>query len=788
MNKKNLFVLSCLLVSLFAWGSDIHAQQKAKYTVQEQAQLDSLKQHYSDMGIPEEWATRRAESIIESQKAVQTRSGAYAATPVAGSIWLDRDSITGAPSASHAHNFTPEKFVKDVFVKGGSEIADEAIRNVTLVASSFKGRSTDTWNDKGYFGPFGGDTLGWLSNERELLYFDHGDTTTTIPGWDTNPVKAFGIDKGFLLSTGAAITGWESAEGTNVSNSALGGGYTNWAVLNGGISPPANKRDPDLSPIASTTIQTFTSLEFDFRSFTDSVTFEYIFASEEFPDFANSSVNDIFGFFVSGPGLTDEWGNTGDTINIARYPNGIPVTINNSNWGNFGSYNAVSVPIGGAVSPQYHVPIYVGSSITEYDGHSIVLTAKARLQPGVWYHLKLAISNVGDGSFGSGVFLKAGSLDLGAPESHVPKPYLQTAYDSLGIQSIYADCDNTMELSFNKGTGTEIRVWSVGSGAGYVYEPELNKLFKDTVTYAITPNDSTLLVNFKVAANVEDGSQFFFFSQIPPSTQKDTSEVFDLYGMSVEAVVKYVRPTTGYSGVLDIGVDRGSPYIQRSLNGGLTWEWARDQTTGEPLPLTSSQTGYIAGLDDDFYILYREPNTCRPIDTLWILKGGTSSPEIIREIVIPGIPGAICSLEPGTHHIKSRDNLVFTVTPLLPNVTLSISTSRILVRDNEGVNVVANADGSYTVTIYSVQENLVIYASLFEIAANEAEAGAVSVWTDSDRLLIETATAGEARIYTITGALKQVAKLSAGESAAITLPKGFYLVNLHGKTYKVAVK
>jgi hypothetical protein len=42
-------------------------------------------------------------------------------------------------------------------------------------------------------------------------------------------------------------------------------------------------------------------LEFDFVPLADTLKFRYAFGSEEYMEFANSSFNDVFGFFISGP-------------------------------------------------------------------------------------------------------------------------------------------------------------------------------------------------------------------------------------------------------------------------------------------------------------------------------------------------------------------------------------------------------------------------------------------------------------------------------------------------------
>lgn len=780
---KQYKLIIALAISLFTWNS-IYAQQKNNYSLEQQSKLDSIIQSYLDKDFPEELAKRRAQTLMDNYPKIQTRSAGYAPTPVSGSIWLDRDSITGAPNASHAHNFTPEEFVKDIFVKGGREVADQAIRNVTLISSTWNGSMTDTWNNKGIMGPFGGDAGTWTSDDRELLYFDHGDTTTMIPGWDGNPVPVFGMYSGFLLSTGPGLL----AEGINSTSGGLAFGFSDWATIGGGVPPATTKRDPDLSAIASPyLLQTLTSLEFDFRSYTDSVIFQYIFASEEFPDYSNSTVNDAFGFFVSGPGLTDEWGNTGDTINIARYPNGVPITVNSSNWGNFGSYNPASVPQGDAVSPEYHIPIYTNSSVTEYDGHSIILTAKVKLQKGVWYHMKLAIGNVGDQVLGSGTFLLAGSLDLGAPESSVPRPYVHTPYDSIyGWNSLYANCANTLELSFDPAaTDRDIVVWSDGSGKNSLFDPELDKYFKDSVKYVLPANDSLMVVKFMVDDQVENGTQAWFYSMfanIPGD--RDTSEIFDLYAKSKTELQNYTLPTANYAGRLEILTTNGSPYIQRSLNGGLIWEFARDTVTGEMKPFTQTQIANLAE-EENAFIIFREPNTCCTFDTIFIGRS-TDPPVLQRTVLMPVISGAICDKVPGEHTVSSRDDFTFTITPTGSNIglELKVRTSRTSVPDSEGVTIKKNADGSYTVTIKQVQEPIEIY---IDFATSNDTTINNKIWTSGKTLYIQTTNAKLTQIYTISGRLIHSLNLS-GEITTVELAKGFYIVKTGDYVQKVIIK
>jgi hypothetical protein len=63
----------------------------------------------------------------------------------------------------------------------------------------------------------------------------------------------------------------------------------------------------------------------------DTLKFRYAFGSEEYMEFANSSFNDVFGFFISGPNPS---GGSYTNQNIALIPGtATPVTINNVNGG-----------------------------------------------------------------------------------------------------------------------------------------------------------------------------------------------------------------------------------------------------------------------------------------------------------------------------------------------------------------------------------------------------------------------------------------------------------------------
>ena len=156
----------------------------------------------------------------------------------------------------------------------------------------------------------------------------------------------------------------------------------------------ATGSDPDLQALVPlNTVYDKAVLEFDFIPIADTIKFQYVFGSEEFDEFCNSSYNDVFGFFVSGPGISGPFSNS--SVNIAKMPNNPAnyVTINNvCDAGATYSWSNAS------------------GTYFQYDRLTKVYTAWILVQPCQTYHLKIAIGDCGDSSYDSGVFLKANSL------------------------------------------------------------------------------------------------------------------------------------------------------------------------------------------------------------------------------------------------------------------------------------------------------------------------------------------------------------------------------------------
>jgi len=216
-------------------------------------------------------------------------------------------------------------------------------------------------------------------------------------GFFSAPDSIVGFERGIIISTGGVALGAGPNSDTNVGS-----------VLEG------QTNDPDLSLASTGEIFDRSGLEFDFIPLQPTVTFRYVFASEEYCEFVDAAFNDIFGFFISGPGLNGPFSD--GAVNLAQVPGtNLPVSINNVNFtsnrefyldNEFPSVRTIA-NCGGTSErgPRFE--------LIEYDGQTVVLTATVELQLCETYHIRLLVGDVADDDLDSAVFLEAGSFDLG---------------------------------------------------------------------------------------------------------------------------------------------------------------------------------------------------------------------------------------------------------------------------------------------------------------------------------------------------------------------------------------
>lgn len=140
-------------------------------------------------------------------------------------------------------------------------------------------------------------------------------------------------------------------------------------------------------------------IEFDVMLQDDSLLLcsEYVFASEEYPEYVNTSFNDMFGFFISGPNPN---GGFYENFNMTKIPGtDLPVSINNLNNGLNNS--------GPCENCDYYIDNSDSSNLFfAMDGMTTVIPASIAVIPNVNYHVRLAVCDAGDHIFDSSVLFR----------------------------------------------------------------------------------------------------------------------------------------------------------------------------------------------------------------------------------------------------------------------------------------------------------------------------------------------------------------------------------------------
>jgi gliding motility-associated-like protein len=145
-------------------------------------------------------------------------------------------------------------------------------------------------------------------------------------------------------------------------------------------------------------------IEFDFVPVTDYMSFDFIFAAEEYGTF-QCTFTDAFAFL-----LTDT---QGVTTNLAIVPGTVdPISVLTVRDEQF---NAGCESVNPEFFGNYYGPggLPTLTSPTNFIGHTIPMTAEANVIPNELYHIKLVVADDGDTVYDSAVFISAGSFNIG---------------------------------------------------------------------------------------------------------------------------------------------------------------------------------------------------------------------------------------------------------------------------------------------------------------------------------------------------------------------------------------
>jgi len=319
----------------------------------------------------------------------------------------------------------------------------------------------------------------------------------------TDPNLYTGISYGVILGTGNV---------TMASQLNTGGGSS----LGGGTGVGS---DSALASITPNTIFDECVIEFDFVPTGDTIKFNYVFASEEYDEYVCGSVNDAFGFFLSGP---NPLGGSYSAENIALIPDPnnpnifttTPVSINTVNLGVAGSngtlVNCTNIDANFADYSVFYTQ-NTGNNY-EYDGKTVVLQARAAVTCGQTYHIKLAIGDAGDGAFDSGVFIEGGSFSSNAVQVDIVTTTGDTAIvegcNSAEIRFIRPSSPDSLVVHYSLAGSTAI------NGVDYV-------AILDSVTF-LPGSDTVGVIIIPIADGITEGMEVITISAFTISPCGDT--------------------------------------------------------------------------------------------------------------------------------------------------------------------------------------------------------------------------------------------------------------------------
>jgi outer membrane protein OmpA-like peptidoglycan-associated protein len=235
----------------------------------------------------------------------------------------------------------------------------------------------------------------------EVNNIKHTGMSGSVGQFEANK-SIIGVSGGLVISTGNA----DSIVGPNNS-----GRYTS----KGEYPQTANgvramkKGDKDLKKIGRSSVNDMTIIEFDFIPINNKLEFNYVFASEEYIEYVGTGYNDVFGFFLSGPGIKKK-------VNLAILPNTrTPITINTINHiKNKKYFRRNTIPSGKLkklLTPKKVMQSYQQlHDKLQFDGLTTVLKVQYDVIPYKVYHIKIAIADIGDHSYDSAVFLEGNSF------------------------------------------------------------------------------------------------------------------------------------------------------------------------------------------------------------------------------------------------------------------------------------------------------------------------------------------------------------------------------------------
>lgn len=249
---------------------------------------------------------------------------------------------------------------------------------------------------------FNGDSI---VNSNQFGTFHNGSITNPLPADTASPNIA--LRSGIVMVTGDVM---DAAAGSGTANSKSNPTSSDQSQ----VLPFINALN-DLG-LGGFDKHDIAYLSFDFITIGNGISFKYIFASMEYPDFVCSNFNDAFGFFIDGPynPITGERATDQPLIynldweNIAIIPGSNPEQIVSINTVNGGYAAGTASP---CILTNTHLFRTNTSNKSKMNGYTIALRTKSvPILPCYKYKLLIAICDVRDYMYNSAVYLEGNSF------------------------------------------------------------------------------------------------------------------------------------------------------------------------------------------------------------------------------------------------------------------------------------------------------------------------------------------------------------------------------------------
>lgn len=443
-----------------------------------------------------------------------------------------------------------------------------------------------------------GVLVGGGLNVSNISYTGSATALAQYTAFNTN----LPIQDGLVISTG------------NATNPLLNGPPANFCSTSNGTPG-----DATLATIAGVSTNDAAILQFDFIPSGDTLKFDYVFGSEEYNDFVNGSVNDVFAFLLTGPNPA---GGNYTNVNIALLPNSaVPVSINTVNNGN--SFGCTG-PCNTGVNPNcnYYIDNSCGApSGIACDGFTVRLTAIAPVIPCQTYTIRLAIADGGDSVYDSWVFFEKNSFSSNSVTITPEYNYTSAPNDTL----IYEGCSD-VTLTFQRfGNLSQPYTANISIGGTATNGVDYNvggNPFPNQITFPAGQDSAQLNVSF-IADGITEGVETLTLQITTISLCGDTI---------VAEVTLYINDLLPL--VVNAGPDLtrcpGIPYTANAtVTGGvppysITWTVPGSQGTNPvTLPATTSGwcvvtasegCGIYTAVKDSFYLTVQPPQFSMSFD------------------------------------------------------------------------------------------------------------------------------------------------------------------------------